>query len=232
MEIRPIHAWPVDCGEARKLQNKLSESVILTSQELYPKTIAGIDVSVTRFSKMGRSAIVVLSWPNLEIVDLSTVEGEIAFPYVPGFLSFREAPLVIRAWEQLDTRPDLIMVDGQGIAHPRRLGIASHLGLLFDAVSIGCAKSRLVGEYGEPPDEPGSHSLLSDRNEVVGAVVRTRRSVKPVFVSPGHKIALRDSISWVLNCCRGLRLPEPTRLAHLAAGGQLGRPASVARRTT
>lgn len=171
------------------------------------------------FFKAGRAAIVILNYPELEIIDMATSEGEINFPYVPGLLSFREMPLILEAWEKLTTIPDLILADGQGIAHPRRLGIASHLGLTLDVPSIGCAKSRLIGEHGPLAAEAGSFSFLTDHDEIIGAAVRTRFSVNPVYVSIGHRIDLESSISWVLNCCRGLRLPEPTRLAHIAAGG-------------
>jgi deoxyribonuclease V len=227
MKIRPELNLPIELGETRELQRMLSNNVIRKRQNTTPRKIAGIDVSVTRFSKSGRSAIVVLRWPSLEIEEISIAEGTINFPYIPGLLSFREAPLIIQAWERLARQPDLILVDGQGIAHPRRLGIASHLGLLFNVISIGCAKSRLIGTYEPPGDEPGVSSLLYDDSEIVGAVVRTRRSVKPVFVSIGHKIDLQDSISWVLNCCQGFRLPAPIRLAHLAAGGHLNKMPST-----
>jgi deoxyribonuclease V len=231
MEIRPARSWSIDTHSARELQEKLAKNVIRFSHGLAPQTIAGIDVSIARFSRKGRSAIVVLRWPGLDILEVSLAEGEINFPYVPGLLSFREVPLILEAWKQLGTRPDLIMVDGQGIAHPRRLGIASHLGLLLDVASIGCAKSRLIGEHEPLPEQPGAHAYLMHGDEIVGAALRTRRSVKPVYVSIGHKIDLGDSILWVINCCRGLRLPEPTRLAHLAAGGHLQTRVAAVRKT-
>jgi deoxyribonuclease V len=229
MEFFPAHDWKVDSCQARDLQSRLSRSVIRYGSKLAPHTIAGIDVSITRFSKIGRAAVVVLNWPSLEPIDLSMAEGKIDFPYIPGLLSFREAPLVLEAWKRLRVHPDLIMVDGQGIAHPRRLGIASHLGIILDVVSIGCAKSRLIGENKVLSECAGTHEPLFDHGEVIGAAVRTRRAVKPVYVSIGHKIDLESSISWVLKCCRGLRLPEPTRLAHLAAGGHLDHALNTAR---
>jgi deoxyribonuclease V len=200
------------------MQCELARSIIKSTDRLSPRTVAGIDVSVARFSRSGRSAIAVLSYPDLELVDLATAEGQLGFPYIPGLLSFREAPLVLQAWRHLHILPDLIVVDGQGIAHPRRLGIASHLGLLLDIPSIGCAKSRLIGEYEPLASAAGSSSLLMDGSEIIGAVVRTRYAVNPVYVSIGHRIDLPTAISFVLSCCRGLRLPEPTRLAHCAAG--------------
>ncbi|MFH0846842.1 MAG: deoxyribonuclease V, partial [Chloroflexota bacterium] len=166
-------------------------------------------------------AVVVLSYPELKPVETVLFRGEINFPYVPGFLSFREAPLVLKAFERLTKSPDLVMVDGQGLAHPRRLGIASHLGLLLNLPTIGCAKSWLCGEYEVPPESAGSFTPLLDRGEVIGTVLRSRTGVKPLFVSVGHKIKLESATRWVLRCCCGLRLPEPTRLAHLAAGGKL-----------
>ena len=170
---------------------------------------------------MGTGAVVVLRYPGLEVVVVKVVTGRIAFPYVPGLLSFREAPLVLAACEQLTVTPDLVIVDGQGIAHPRRLGLASHLGLFLDTPTIGCAKSRLCGHHPAPGKEAGSYTELVDRGETVGAVLCTRAGVKPVYVSIGHRIDLTAAIGWVLSCCRGYRLPEPTRLAHQAAGGNL-----------
>jgi len=183
------------------------------------KLIAGIDVSVSRYSRTGRAAVVVLNYPDLEVRDISVAEGAIDFPYIPGLLSFREAPLALQAWRGLETRPDLLMVDGQGLAHPRRLGIASHLGLLLNIPSIGCAKSRLIGTHDSLPEEAGSYSLLMENDEVIGAVVRTKHAVKPLYVSIGHRTDLDSAIRLVLNCCQGFRLPQPTRLAHIAAGG-------------
>ncbi|HUT68422.1 MAG TPA: deoxyribonuclease V, partial [Dehalococcoidales bacterium] len=165
--------------------------------------------------------VVVLSYPEFELVETRIVTDRIEFPYVPGLLSFREAPLILAACEELTVTPDLLMVDGQGIAHPRRMGLASHLGLFLDIPTIGCAKSRLCGSHEEPGNEAGSYAELLDNGEVIGAAVRTRTGVKPVYVSIGHKVDLSTAIRRVLECCRGYRLPEPTRLAHQAAGGNL-----------
>ncbi|OGO07321.1 MAG: hypothetical protein A2Y92_02075, partial [Chloroflexi bacterium RBG_13_57_8] len=186
-----------------------------------PRFIAGVDISVNKWAKTGTAAAVVLSYPALELVDVQVVTGSLDFPYVPGLLTFREAPLVLAACEKLKVTPDLVIVDGQGVAHPRRIGLASHLGLCLDIPTIGCAKSRLCGEYTEPDAASGSFTDLTDKGEVIGAVVRTRSVVKPVFVSVGHKISLPEAICWVLACCRGYRVPEPARLAHQAAGGFL-----------
>jgi deoxyribonuclease V len=161
--------------------------------------------------------VVVLAWPSLEIVETATARGRSPFPYVPGLLSFREGPILMRAFRRLREPPDLVILDGQGTAHMRGFGIACHLGLLLDVPSIGCAKSRLVGEHEEPGVSPGDHVPLRHEGRRVGSVVRTRRGVKPVFVSPGHRIGHAAAVRWVVRTCRGYRLPEPTRQAHLAA---------------
>ena len=155
------------------------------------------------------------------MVEVRIATGEIALPYIPGLLSFREMPLILAACEELDSVPDLILVDGQGLAHPRRLGLACHLGLFLDVPTIGCAKSRLCGHHEPPGERPGSYAELKDGDEIIGAVLRTKPGVKPIYVSIGHKVDLKTAICWVVNCCCGYRLPEPTRMAHLAAGGNL-----------
>lgn len=225
MKINSLHAWDISPAEARELQNRMSGRVNRSKQSIILTKIAGIDVSVSRFSHQGRAAIVVLSYPQLELLDCAAFEGVISFPYIPGLLSFREAPLIIKAWEQLKTMPDMIMVDGQGIAHPRRFGIAAHLGLLLDIPAIGCAKSRLTGTHDTVPVNKGDYALLRDGDEVIGAVLRTRTGIKPLYVSIGHKTNLDGCIDTVLKCCRGYRLPEPTRRAHMAAGATY--PSSV-----
>jgi len=222
MKIQALHVWQLNEREARQIQLDLSSRLIFKNAELNPKLVAGVDVSVSRFSRSGRAAVVLINFHTLELIETATAEGEISFPYVPGLLSFREAPLIIQAFSKLCHKPDIVIVDGQGIAHPRRFGIASHLGLLLDIPTIGCAKSRLTGSHNEVPDRIGAFSYLFDDEEIVGAVVRTRRGVKPLYISIGHKIDLLTAVSYVLNCCRGLRLPEPTRLAHLLANNGLG----------
>lgn len=218
MEINPLHAWDLSPSQARELQNQLCGSVDRANTKYKLDKIAGIDVSTSSRSATGCAAIVVLSYPSLELIDTAVFEGNISFPYIPGLLSFREAPLIIQAWNRLKTRPDIVMVDGQGIAHPRRLGIASHLGLLIDIPTIGCAKSRLTGNHTILPEKAGSYAYLTDKDEVIGAAVRTKDGVKPLYISIGHKISLAGAIDIVLKCCRGYRLPEPTRSAHIAAG--------------
>ena len=221
MRIKRLHEWDVTTTEARDIQNKLARSVKSAPFNKTPKLIAGVDISILRFSKTGRAAVVVLAYPSFEIVEIQIAESRISFPYVPGLLSFREAPLALVACSRLKRRPDLVIVDAQGIAHPRRMGFASHLGLCLDIPTIGCAKSRLVGEHEDVPDEPGGYTHLYDGDDIIGAAVRTKTKVKPVFVSPGHRIDLTSSIQWVIQCCTGHRLPQPTRLAHLAANGRL-----------
>lgn len=208
-------------SEAIKLQKELAAEVSHVGETPRPRTVAGVDISVNRWAKTGTAAVVVLNYPKLEPVEVKIITDSLTFPYVPGLLTFREAPLILAACEELTVTPDLIMVDGQGIAHPRRIGLASHLGLFLDIPTVGCAKSRLCGSREEPGNERGSYTELTDNGEVIGSVVRTRTGVKPVYVSIGHKIDLDSAIAMTLGCCRGYRLPEPTRLAHMAAGGHL-----------
>jgi deoxyribonuclease V len=221
MKLVRLHGWRVGTSGAREIQMNLAAQVSRTDGVTNPRLIAGVDISVDRVSGMGTGAVVVLSYPELEPAEVRVVRQRLEFPYVPGLLSFREAPLVLAACESLTITPDLVLVDGQGIAHPRRLGLACHLGLFLETPTIGCAKSRLCGSHETPDIEAGSHAELIDGGEVVGAVVRTKAGVKPVYVSIGHRVDLVAAIHWVLACCRGYRLPEPTRLAHLAAGGNL-----------
>jgi len=207
--------------EAEEIQRRLAAQVTARNELGEVRLIAGVDISGQYGTGMARGAVVVLSYPEMEVVEVKVIEREPTFAYRPGLLSFREIPVIVAAWEKLTLDPDLILVDGQGLAHPRRFGLASHLGLLLDKPSIGCAKSRLTGTFEPPAKEVGSYSYLSDAGEVIGTVLRTRNSVKPIYVSIGHKMDLAGAAAWVLKCCRGYRIPEPTRLAHLAASGQL-----------
>jgi deoxyribonuclease V len=181
--------------------------------------VAGIDVSVQ--GDVARAAVVVLNLEDLAFVDYALATQPVTFPYIPGLLAFREGPVVVEALEHLNTPPDLLIFDGQGLAHPRRLGIASHIGVLVDMPAIGCAKSRLCGWHAEPGEQPGSYAPLLDRGEVIGAALRTRQATSPVYVSIGHRVDLATSIWYVLACCRGYRLPETTRWAHRVAGGEV-----------
>jgi deoxyribonuclease V len=222
MKVLSLHRWQVTTAQAFEIQLRLASEVSRTNELASPRFIAGVDISVDRVRDEARGAVVVLSYPELRLVETQVVDGKVDFPYVPGLLSFREAPLTLAAFERLETAPDLVLFDGQGIAHPRRLGLAAHLGLFLDTPSIGCAKSRLCGHHDTPGLEPGSHAELVDGGEVIGAALRTKAGTNPVYVSIGHKIDLESAINWVMRCCRGYRLPEPTRLAHLAAGEKLG----------
>lgn len=212
------HGWNLSSQAAIALQRQLAKQVVIEVQFETIKTIAGIDVSIR--GDIGQAAVVVFSYPSLEIVDYAIATRRITFPYIPGLLSFREGPVVLDVLENLATQPDLLIFDAQGIAHPRRLGLASHIGVLVDLPAIGCAKSRLCGQYEEPGPERGNYTFLTDQGETIGAVVRTRTNVKPVFVSVGHRIDLSTSIAYILNTGRGYRLPEPTRWAHQVAGGK------------
>jgi len=191
------------------------------SAELGPVSlIAGVDMSPQRRDGSARAAAVVMSYPGLEVVECQVAQARASFPYVPGLLAFREAPVMAAALEKLTVTPHLLLADGQGLAHFRRFGIACHLGLLFDLPTIGCAKSRLVGYHGPVGEAAGSRAELREGAEVIGAVVRTQEKAAPLYVSIGHRVDLDTALHWVLACCRGHRLPEPLRLAHLAAGGQ------------
>ena len=221
MKVKSLHGWQVSTAEALDIQLRLASQVSRSREVTSPRFIAGVDISVDRIRGVARGAVVVLSYPELRVVETQVVDGKVDFPYVPGLLSFREAPLTLAAFERLDITPDLVLFDGQGIAHPRRLGLASHLGLFLDTPTIGCAKSRLCGSHQTPGGKPGSYAELVDGGEAIGAVLRTKLGTKPIYVSIGHRVDLESAIYWALECCRGYRLPEPTRLAHLAAGGNL-----------
>jgi deoxyribonuclease V len=213
--MKKLHGWNLSYSRARQLQTQLAGRVEFKPIWGNPKLIAGLDCA---FSKDGRkiiACVVVLTFPNFELIETKSSVRKVNFPYIPGLLSFREAPACIAAVKKLKNEPDIFMVDGQGIAHPRRLGIAAHLGLFFDKPTIGCAKSRLIGDYEEPSLEKGAYSLLKiASDEIVGAVLRTRTEVKPVFVSVGHKCTLDDAVKWTIKCAVRYRLPEPARLAH------------------
>jgi len=215
MTNQPLHSWNVAPPEAIAIQRELRDKVLLTPLDGDIQTIAGADISFNKYSDVLYAAIVVLSFPALETIDEVGVVATSTFPYVPGLLSFREAPPLLEAWKKLRTRPDLLVCDGQGIAHPRRLGIASHIGLWLDVPTIGCAKSVLVGRFEEPGIERGSWSPMLHRDEPIGAALRTQNKVQPVYVSPGHKSDIESAVNVLLTCDGGYRIPEPTRRAHL-----------------
>jgi len=217
MKGPPIHSWAVSVQEAFRIQEELVKELVLDDVGGEPDTFGGVDVAFDRKRELLYAAIVVMDAETLEVRELAWASTQPTFPYIPGLLSFREGPVVCQAWERLRTKPDLLYFDGQGIAHPRGLGLASHMGLLFDRPSIGCAKSRLVGEFKEPKQKRGSmRSLLLGRRKV-GVVLRTRDNTRPLFISPGHRVSIETAARRVLEAGRGYRLPEPTRLAHIAA---------------
>jgi deoxyribonuclease V len=214
MEFAPIHAWAVDPAEARALQKSLAARVDVSTPLGPWRTVAAADVSYNKYSDRLYAAVIVVRAGTFEVVERVGVVGKATFPYVPGLLSFREAPVVLDAFRKLATRPDVVLCDGQGIAHPRRIGLASHLGLWLDLPTIGCAKSLLCGTYNEPGPDRGDRSPLVDRGEVVGSVVRTRSRVSPVYVSPGHRGDLEGAVAVTLATSVKYRLPVPARLAH------------------
>ena len=205
----------ITVSEAAALQKELRSQIELqTPAGLSISTIAGADISFNKYETTVYAGIIVLSFPELLPVAHSLVKTEVTFPYVSGYLAFREVPALLEAWNQLPQKPDVLVVDGHGIAHPRRMGIASHFGVLTGQPTIGCAKKILFGKYESPPDERGAYTDIQDKGDVIGAVLRTRAKVKPVFVSPGHKLSLKDSIDIILQCMGKYRIPEPTRKAH------------------
>lgn len=217
MKIQEIHKWNVTPQEAIQIQNKLRKLVITKNVVHTVQRIAGVDISVK--DEIARAAVVILSFPNLEPLEQKIITKPIEFGYIPGLLSFRESPSIIQAFEEISLEPDIVFIDGQGIAHPRRFGIASHIGLLLNKPTIGCAKSLLCGKYEEPNEKAGSYTYIKDKDEVIGAALRTKDKTNVVYVSIGHKIDLAQAIEYTLKCSKGYRIPEPTRLADLAAGG-------------
>jgi deoxyribonuclease V len=213
MRKDPLHEWNIKQDEAIALQRELAKRVEREDRLDEVSHIAGVDMAINEINGMARAAVVLLSYPALEVEERHVYEEPVRMPYVPGLLSFRELPCILGAFELLKQQPELVMVDGQGIAHPRRLGIASHLGLWLDLPSIGCAKSILTGHHKPLSEEAGSWVPLEADREVLGAVLRTRAHVKPMIISLGHRISLETSLRYVLACGRGYRLPEPTRLA-------------------
>ena len=218
-----MHPWNVDTQEAINIQKDLASRVSVEDElKGPPHYVAGVDISPPDAHGVAVGAVVLLELPELRVVEVKVYHGKPGFPYVPGLLSFRESPLIVGALEQLATTPDVILVDGQGLAHPRRFGLACHLGLLTDTPTIGCAKSILRGRpEGTLASRAGSHVPLMDKGDVVGAAVRTREAVSPIYVSIGHKVSLETAVDLTLACCKGYRMPEPTRLAHLAAAGRI-----------
>ncbi len=214
-----LHNWNLTPEEAAHLQIDLRKRLVLTWDDRPVTTVGGVDVSVK--PETARAAIVVLRYPELKPVEGVTADAPLVFPYIPGLLSFREGPAVLAAWNELQNKPDLLMFDGQGIAHPRGMGIASQMGLWLDRPTIGVAKSRLYGRHEEVGLRRGDRADLLDKNgNVIGAVLRTREKTNPLYISPGHLMDVKHAVEFVLACCTGYRLPEPTRWAHKVAGGE------------
>jgi deoxyribonuclease V len=216
------HRWDLAPAEARRVQDELAGLVVLEDRHGEVRTVAGVDAGFEQRGRVTRAAAVLLSWPGLEVIEQALARRPTTFPYVPGLLSFRELPAVLAAFDQLQTRPDLVLCDGQGIAHPRRFGIACHLGVLLDIPAIGVGKSRLTGQFEEPGPAKGERSPLLDDGETIGLVVRTRDRVRPLFVSPGHRVSLESAADWVLRCTTRYRLPEPIRAADQLASRRGG----------
>jgi len=219
MRLHYQHSWDLSPREAIALQRELATHVTLADRFGEVRTIAGVDVGFEQANTITRAAVAVLAYPSLAPLEYAIAREPTRFPYVPGLLSFREVPAVLAALAQLSAMPDLLLCDGQGIAHPRRLGIASHLGILLDLPAIGVAKSRLVGEHAEPGEEKGAWQPLIDKGETVGCVLRSRTGVKPLYISPGHRVSLDSARHWVMACLTRYRLPETTRWAHRLASG-------------
>jgi deoxyribonuclease V len=214
MKAQGLHPWQVTTHEAIAIQKRLRSQVMTENTLGDIRLIAGADIATSKDSPKAYAGVVVLSYPTLEIVEERGLEDEVTFPYIPGLLSFREGPLLIKVFEQLRTDPDVIVFDGQGLAHPRGMGIATHMGLVFDKPTIGCAKSLLFGRYQEPDAEKGAWAELRDsQGQVVGAALRSKLKTSPIFVSIGHRVDLPTAIRILLDCTRGVRIPEPTRLA-------------------
>ena len=235
MQYKKLHDWNLTPTEAVELQKELRGKIQIEPLKREVNLVAGCDISFNKFSDIVYAGIVVLRLPELEVVDSATVITKTSFPYIPGLLSFRETPALLEAWERLKTAPDVVMLDGQGLAHPRRFGIACHFGLLVGLPTLGCAKTVLRGKYDEPDEKAGSYSLMTDKGETVGAAVRTKDRVAPVYVSIGNRIDLPGAVRLALRCVKGYhandegetlfeiksaskskyRIPEPTRQAHL-----------------
>ena len=214
-----VHSWNLTPRAAIAVQQRLRSKVVRLGRPRAVRTVAGTDVGFERRGAIARAAVAVLSFPGLELVDYAVVRRPARFPYVPGLLSFREMPALLAALDRLRVKPDLILCDGQGLAHPRRFGIACHLGVTCGIPTIGVAKSRLIGEHGEPMQRRGAWVPLRDKGETIGAVLRSRAGTRPIYVSIGHRLSLPVAVRYVMACTTRFRLPETTRWAHRLASG-------------
>jgi deoxyribonuclease V len=214
MIIPPLHSWDYSPKEAVKLQERLSTRIIRKGRLGKVRYVAGADVAFSEDPPLAYAGVIVMTFPDLVIVETQQTVSELIFPYIPGLLSFRESPALLKTFQKVRLKPDLVLIDGQGVAHPRGIGIASHIGLWLDIPTLGCAKSVLFGKYRSPGRNRGSWSPMTDmQNRIIGAAVRTRDKTNPIYVSIGHKINLLSAIRYALACTRGFRIPEPTRQA-------------------
>ena len=213
LKLNLSHAWVKTVAEAKIIQEQLRHQVITVDRLEEVKYVAGVDIGFEDNYAISKAAVAVLTYPGLELVEQAIARIPTAFPYVPGYLSFREIPAILAAFPKIKTVPDLILCDGQGLAHPRRLGLACHLGVLLDIPTIGVAKSLLVGKHEEVPLEKGSWQPLLDKDETIGVVLRSRTKVKPIYISVGHRISLPTAVNYVMECLTKYRLPETTRWA-------------------
>lgn len=220
VNIKDLSRWDVSPKEAVRIQKELRSLVDQRASLGEVKLVAGIDASYDRPSATTHAAAAALSWPSMETRASSAVSRSTRFPYVPGLLSFRETPVVLEALAALDARPSLLLCDGHGYAHPRRFGLACHVGLLVDLPTIGVAKRVLVGSHAPVPEARGAWQPLVDQDEVIGAALRSRAGAKPIYVSVGHKITLESAVQWALRCCKRYKLPEPIRIADRLASAQ------------
>ncbi len=215
--MKDLHFWNVNVEQAIQIQENLRDCIILENTFNEVRSIGGADVAYFKDRNFLFAAIVVLSFPRMETLEISNAHGEIPFPYIPGLFSFREGPILIKAFQRLKMKPDVMIFEGQGIAHPRGIGLASHMGLWLDLPSIGCTKTPLLGDFTYPGSSKGSFELIRREGEEVSAVLRTKENLKPLFVSPGHRIDLQTSIQILLSTCPKFRIPEPLRRAHQAS---------------
>ncbi|MDJ0955572.1 MAG: deoxyribonuclease V [Arenicellales bacterium] len=212
-----LHAWKINSQQAKQIQTNLRRLVITADEIADMQTVAGVDVGFVDNNSVARAAVVILTYPDLLVLDSATAKRRVRFPYIPGYLSFREVPSILAALAKIEHLPDLILCDGQGYAHPRRFGLACHLGVITGIPTIGVAKTRLLGEHTPVGVKKGAWKPLMHQDERIGAVLRTRSNTKPVYVSVGHKVCLSTAINMTLNCCTKYRLPETTRAAHKLA---------------
>jgi len=219
--MKPLHSWNVGVEEAIQIQESLRDRIVLEKTFSKVRTIGGGDVAYSKKGDRLCGAIIVLSFPDMETLDIAMANGKVSFPYIPTLLSFREGPILIKTFQRLKIKPDVMIYDGQGIAHPRGIGLASHMGLWLNLPSIGCAKTPLLDEFISPGSSKGSFEWIQREGKEVGAVLRTKDKVKPLFVSPGHRIDLITSVQLILESCQGFRFPEPLRRAHQATRNML-----------